>query len=90
MRIDPRAFGIAAAVTSALLFVLCGSAVAIAPETTTSVAGFLLHADLRGMARTLSPVTFVGGLVAWSLGTGLTFALTAWLYNRLTGRGVAA
>lgn len=82
MRIDPRSFGFAAGLTAAVIFVLCAIAVAIAPGSTTAFAGFLLHIDLSGMSRSIGWGSFVGGLVAWSVGTGLTFGLTAWLYNR--------
>jgi FtsH-binding integral membrane protein len=85
MRIDPRAIGSAAGITAAILFVVCAVAVAIAPGFTTSLAGLLFHLDLSGITRHLTWVTFLGGLVAWSLGTALTFGFTARLYNRFIG-----
>jgi hypothetical protein len=84
MRIDPRAFGSAAGMTAAILFVICAVAVATAPGSTTSAAGFLFHVDMSGITRHLTWVSFLGGLVTWSLGTGLTFGFTAWLYNRFS------
>lgn len=83
MRLDARAFGVAAGVTAAILFALCAATVAVAPTTTTAFAGYLIHVDLSGMSRTLTWGSFVGGLFTWTLGTGLTFALAGWLYNRL-------
>ena len=85
MRMDARAFGLAAGLTAAVLFIICATAVAVAPGSTTSVASFLIHLDLSGMTRSLTLTSFVGGLVVWSLGTGLTFGFTAWLYNRFIG-----
>lgn len=87
MRLEPRAFGLAAGATAAVLFILCAAAVAVAPGSTTSLAGFLVHMDLSGMARSLTVTNFVGGLVIWTLGTGLTFALAGWLYNRFSREG---
>ena len=84
MRIDPRALCLATGLSAAVLFVVCAAWVAVAPVAATQTFGFLLHVDLSGLARTLSWTSFLGGLVAWSAGVGLTFALAAWLYNRFT------
>jgi hypothetical protein len=84
MRIDARAFGLAAGLTAAVLFIICATAVAVAPGATSSVAGFLIHMDLSGLGRSMTWISFVGGLLAWSVGTGHTFGFTAWLYNRFS------
>ena len=89
MRIDARAFGLAAGVMSAGLFVLCAAAVALAPEWTTRVASTLVHVDLSGLARTLTWSSFLAGLVCWTLGTALVFAAVGALYNRFRERQVA-
>jgi hypothetical protein len=89
MRLDARAFGIAAGAAAAVLFTICALAVALAPGPTTAVAGFLIHMDLSGMTRTISFGSFVGGLIAWTVGTAVTFAFTAAVYNRLLGLGSA-
>jgi hypothetical protein len=86
MKLDARAFGLAAGTGAAMLFLICAAAVAIAPEATTAFAGELIHADLSGMTRTLTPGSFVAGLVCWFVGTALTFWFVAWTYNRLAGR----
>ena len=54
MRIDPRAFGSAAGLTAALLFLVCAVFVAVAPHATTAFFGTLIHADLSAVARPLS------------------------------------
>ena len=81
MRLDSRAFGLAAGTVAAGLFTLCALAVAIAPAWTTEVASSLIHLDLSGIARTITWGTFVTGLLCWTLGTGFVFALVAGLYN---------
>jgi uncharacterized protein DUF5676 len=86
MRLDTRAFGMAAALVAAVLFTVCALAVAVAPQPTTALAGYLIHMDLSGMTRSMTFGRFVGGLVLWSLGTGLVFAGVAAIYNRLTDR----
>jgi len=85
MRLDARAFGLAAGAAAAVLFVICAVAVAIAPEATTAFAGHLIHVDLSGMTRTLTFGSFVGGLICWFAGTTVTFWLVAAIYNRLAG-----
>lgn len=83
MRLDARAFGVAAGATAAVLFTVCALAVAIAPGATTAFAGYLIHMDLSGMSRSLTLGNFVGGLICWAVGTALTFWLVAAIYNRL-------
>ena len=85
MRIDSRAFGLAAGTIAAILFTVCAVAVAIAPSWTTAVASSVIHLDLSGMARTITWGTFFGGLLFWTIGTGLVFAGGGGLYNRFSG-----
>jgi len=85
MRLDTRAFAIAAGTTAAVLFTLCALAVAIAPGPTTAFFGYLVHLDLSALPRTLTFASFIGGLICWTLGTALTFGLAATIYNRLIG-----
>jgi hypothetical protein len=87
MRLDARAFGLAAGAMAAVLFTICALAVAIAPGPTTAFAGYLIHTDLSSMSRSLTLGSFVGGLICWAVGTSLTFALVAAVYNRLIGGG---
>src|SRR5512147_2506531 len=77
MRLDTRAFAFAAGVTTAVLFVICALAIAIAPGPTTAFAGYLILMDLSGIQRKLTIGSFVVGLIVWTVGVGLTFGLTA-------------
>jgi hypothetical protein len=86
MRLDARAFGTAAGMIAAALFTICALAVAVAPEQTTVLAGYLVHMNLSGMARTVTLGSFVGGLIIGTLGTAIAFGSTAAIYNRLAGR----
>lgn len=83
MRIDSKAFGIAAGTVAGALFTLCALTVAIAPGATTAFFGYLLHLDLSGLARPLTWSSYAAGLVCWTLGTALTFGIAAAIYNRL-------
>lgn len=84
MKLNIRAFSIASAVIAAALFVICAFFVAVAPKETTAAAGYLIHADLSGMSRSLTWENFFGGLVGWSVGSAIVAGATAWLYNRLS------
>jgi hypothetical protein len=80
----------AAGIVAAVLFTICALAVAVAPESTTALAGYLIHLDLSGVIRTLTFGSFIAGLVIWTLGTAITFGFAAAIYNKLVARvGVA-
>ena len=87
MKLDTRAFAIAAAIVAAALFLICAFFVAVAPEATTRFAGHLIHLDLSGLSRSLTWGNFFGGLVCWTFGTGFVGAALAWFYNRLARAG---
>jgi hypothetical protein len=86
MRLDARAFGAAAGIVAAVLFTICGLAVAVAPDQTTAFAGYLSHMNMSGMARTVTLGSFVGGLIIWTLGIAIVFGSAAAIYNRLVAR----
>ena len=83
MKMDTRAFAIATAVTAAVLFLICAFFVAVLPKETTNFAGYLVHADLSGISRSLTWGNFFGGLACWTVGAGVVAGALAWLYNRI-------
>lgn len=83
MRIDPRAFGLAAGITAALITTLCAAFVALAPSTAIAFLGLVVHMDLAGMAARVTWTAFFTGLLFWSLFAGLIFGCAAWLYDRM-------
>lgn len=85
MRLDTKAFAIAAGTTAAVLFTLCALAVAIAPGPSMAFFGYLAHMDLSALPLTLTFASFIVGLIGWTVGTALTFGLAAAIYNRLVG-----
>jgi hypothetical protein len=89
MRLDARAFGTAAGMVAAALFTICALAVAVVPDQTTALASYLIHMDLSGMTRTMTFGRFIGGLVIWTLGTGVTFGAVTGIYNLLVARSGA-
>ena len=85
MRLEPKAFGLAAGSIAVVLFAICAVAVTLAPAATTAIGGFLLHADLSGFVRSVTFANFIGGLLGWGIGTALVFASVAAVYNQLSG-----
>jgi len=78
-----RSIFIATAVMSALAYLICVVFIALTPQATMTFFGYIFHADLSSIARSISVGGFFTGLLAWSLGTGLYASLIARLYNRL-------
>ena len=84
MRLDTKAIALAAGGVGALWFVICALFVAIAPDATAAVIGFVLHYPIAA-PRPLSLGSFIGGLLLFSAWIAAFFGLIGWLYNRLEG-----
>ena len=54
MDIKPSAFGLAVGIVMAAAFTICAFFVAVAPEATAAVIGYLLHINLAGLTRSIS------------------------------------
>ena len=85
MKLNVRAFAIAAAVIAAAMDAICAFFVAVAPKQTTAFFGYLTHQDLSVIPRSLTWGSFCIGLVEWAVGAAIVAGAGAWLYNRLTG-----
>jgi hypothetical protein len=83
MRLETRAFALAAGTAAAVAYTICALAVAIAPVETTAFLGFITHTDLSTLARPISWGAFIGGVVAWWIIVAAVFGLAAWFYNCL-------
>ena len=83
MKLDTRAFAIAAAVIAAALDAICAFFVAVAPNIHTAFFGYLIHSDLSVVPRSLTWGGFFIGLVRWTVGAAIVAGAVAWLYNRL-------
>ena len=84
MKLDPKAFGVAAGVAAAVVSAACALIVAVAPEFATNLFGNVVHLDLAPLARKVTWGNTFGGLLFWGLGAGVVFAFAAWVYNRVT------
>ncbi|MBI4520076.1 MAG: hypothetical protein HY701_04525 [Gemmatimonadetes bacterium] len=89
MKLDSGAFALAAGIVAAALSALCAAFVALAPETATALASAVVHLDLTSLARPVTPVSFLGGVVFWGALTAIVFGTGASLYNRFSGARTA-
>jgi hypothetical protein len=77
MQFNANKLGIAAALTSALLYTVCYALVAIAPELTMSITSHVFHMRMGQVGWALSWVGFAMGLICT---VGLSY-LTLWLFG---------
>jgi hypothetical protein len=82
-KLSPRSLFTATSLISGAFFTACFLSLAVAPEPTMAFLSYILHSDLTSISRPVNPGSFIVGLLAWSLGTGLYAALIARIYNRL-------
>lgn len=85
MRLNAKAFALAAGITAAAAFTACAVMIALAPGFGTSFLSDVTHLDLTALSRTLTWATYFEGLVFWTLGAGLAFGTAGWIYNALAG-----
>ena len=83
MKLNVVAFGLAAGIVAAVLYVICALLVTLAPGTVSSVAEILIHLNLSGMVRIVAWGNFLGGLVCWFLLGFFSFSVGAMMYNKM-------
>jgi hypothetical protein len=89
MPIDTKSFGLSAAAAAAIVYSICSTFVALAPNGTTALLSYVFHLELTSMARPISWASYGVGVVTLSALIGLVFSLAAAFYNRLTRRSTA-
>ena len=83
MSLHASSLGLAAAIVAAIGFGICGLLFTVAPDPTAAVVSWVLHADITGMRRSISPVQLIVGLMIVGAYVGLVVGFTAALYNRI-------
>ena len=81
MKLKVSAFGVAVATVVTASFTVCSFFVAVAPEATAGLIGYLLHINLTGLSRSISWASYFAGVVAIAVWTGLWAAAAAKIYN---------
>jgi len=83
MTLNALKFGMASAITAAILWLACSLLVMLIPAMMLSVSGEMVHMQLNEMGWHLTFTGVVVGLVAWSVSAGIAGWLLAAIYNRL-------
>jgi hypothetical protein len=81
MKLKAPAFGLAVAIVVTAPFTVCSFFVAVAPEATAEWIGYLLHINFTGLSRSISWASYLAGVVALAVWTGLWAAAAAKIYN---------
>lgn len=84
MKINALKFGLAGAITAAIVWVICSVFVWMVPGGMTNITTNMMHMDMARSGWTISPLGVVWGLIAWSLFAGIFAWLLATIYNLLT------
>ena len=83
MKLNPNMLGIASAVATAILWVICSLLVVLLPGLMAHMTAGMMHGDTVSMAFTMTWAGFLWGLIAWVVYAGVTGWLIATIYNRL-------
>jgi hypothetical protein len=89
MKLNVRAFAHAAALVWTALYALCALLIALAPKQTVAAFGYVMHADLSLISRSVTWDSFLAGLVSWYLLVALSTGAAVWLYNRFANTAEA-
>ena len=84
MKIDPLKFGVAGAITAAIVWIICSVFVWMMPGAMMNMATNLFHMEMGKSGFVLSAVGVLWGLVGWSLFAGIFAWILATIYNLLT------
>ena len=87
MKLNANKFALAAAISFALLWILCSLIVALIPHQSMYVTNAMLHSDMMTWQWDIHWFGLLIGLVAWSLTAAITAWLIAMIYNRLLEGG---
>ena len=83
MTLNAFKFGMASAITAAILWLVCSLLVMVMPSMMLSMSGEMVHMQLNEMSWHLTLTGVVIGLVAWVVAAGIAGWLLAAIYNRL-------
>jgi len=81
MKLEATKLALAAAMATAVLWTICSALVAAMPGSMMGVSGSMVHADFSTMSWSMNMVSFVIGLILWSLMAAVLGWLIATFYN---------
>ncbi len=83
MTLNANKLFLATAAVFGILWIICSALVALFPGPMLTMTGYMVHSDLLSFQWLLTWTSFIGGLVLWSLLSGLVVWLVAVTYNRI-------
>ena len=84
MKINSLKFGLASAVTAAVVWIICSLLIWIMPGAMMNMTTNLFHMEMGKSGFVLTPIGVIWGLVGWSLFAGIFAWILATIYNLLT------
>ncbi len=84
MRIHSFNFALSAAITAAILWIICAVLVALSPAFMNSMTAGMMHGDTAHIGLILDWPGFLVGLIAWVVWSGVAGWLVAITYNQLS------
>ena len=84
MKINSLKFGLASAVTVAVVWIICSLLVWLMPGAMMNMTTNLFHMEMGKSGFVISPIGVLWGLIGWSLLAGIFAWILATIYNLLT------
>lgn len=84
MKINSLKFGLASAITAAVVWIICSLLVWTMPGAAMNMTTNLFHMEMGKSGFVLSPIGVIWGLIGWSLFAGIFAWILAAIYNVLT------
>ena len=88
MKINATKFGLAAALTFAILWLVCSLLIWLLPSLMMDMTGHMIHGNWSQMGWQLSVSGIFMGLISWSVLAGVYGWLLATIYNKLCSSAV--
>ena len=83
MKLNASAMGMAFAIVTAILWIVCSLIVVLLPHMSMNMSGNMMHADFSNMQWNMNIYGFISGLIIWSVIAGISGWLAVTVYNRL-------
>ena len=83
MTLNAFKFGIASAITAAVLWLVCTALVMAMPAMMLSMSGDMVHMQLNGMGWHLTFIGAAKGFFSWFVMAGVAGWMLAAIYNRV-------
>lgn len=83
MELNANKFAAAAAISTAIIWVICSLLVVSMPDMTMQASGRMMHMDLSETAWNMHATGFVLGLILWTAIVAVSTWVFAIIYNRL-------